>query len=131
MIVAQIRTKEIRDRIQKKCLNCSGFYKKKAQWCKIKDCPLHPFRSADGVEPIVKVTEAKLLRSIKKYCLKRCMSDQKKEVKLCPLSKCSLYDFRLGNVDYDIAVQMRLGFQCIAIPPLNYLPSPNVVSGQN
>jgi len=99
MIVSTIRTTEIRDRIQKKCLNCSGFYKKKAQWCKIKDCPLHPFRSADGVEPIVKVTEAKLLRSIKKYCLKRCMSDQKKEVKLCPLSNCSLYDFRLGKVD--------------------------------
>jgi len=99
MIVAQIRTKEIRDRIQKKCLNCSGFYKKKVQWCKIKDCPLHPFRSADSVEPMVKVTEAKLLRSIKKYCLKQCMSDQKKEVKLCPLSNCSLYDFRLGKVD--------------------------------
>ena len=99
MIVAQIRTNEIRDRIQKKCLNCSGFYKKKVQWCTIKDCPLHPFRSDDSVEPAVKVTEEKLLHSIRKYCLKRCMSDQKKEVKLCPLSKCSLYGFRLGKVD--------------------------------
>jgi hypothetical protein len=109
MTVAQIKTEVISESIQKKCLNCSGFYQKKVQWCKIKDCPLHPFRSANGIDPMVKVTGARLLRSIRNYCLKRCMSDQKKEVKLCPLSNCSLFCFRLGKVDDGVCCSNEIG----------------------
>lgn len=35
---------ELLSAIRKKCMDCSGGMRSEVQGCKIKDCPLHPYR---------------------------------------------------------------------------------------
>lgn len=36
------------------------------------------------------------IKRIREYCI-QCVADQPKEVELCPITDCPLYDFRFGN----------------------------------
>jgi len=37
------------------------------------------------------------LKSIRKYCVRSCMSGSPKEVRFCPSCDCTLYSYRFGR----------------------------------
>ncbi len=39
------------------------------------------------------------IKRIREYCI-QCVADQPKEVELCPITDCPLYDFRFGTNPY-------------------------------
>lgn len=42
------------------------------------------------------IEQSKFLKAIHKYCL-RCSCDSRNEVKLCSITDCPLYPYRMGN----------------------------------
>lgn len=41
------------------------------------------------------------IKRIREYCI-QCVADQPREVELCPITDCPLYDFRFGTNPYRI-----------------------------
>jgi hypothetical protein len=79
--------------IRKRCVDCSGGELKRVKECEFggereEECPFYPLRMGRG--------SRKTLRRIRKYCL-WCCCYQKHEVKLCPVVKCSLWEYRFGK----------------------------------
>lgn len=71
--------------VRSKCRDCGQGSVKP---CLANDCGLHNHRS--GKKGRVK------LKTIRSYCL-WCCNDQKHEIKLCTVTKCALWVYRLGK----------------------------------
>ncbi len=79
--------------IRKKCVNCSGFELKRVRECpfdgiKDEECSLYPLRMGKGSRAT--------LRRIRAYCLWCCL-EQRHEVRLCPATKCPIWEYRFGK----------------------------------
>lgn len=81
--------------IKIKCLECSNGNKKEVLNCKIKNCPLHRYRTG---EKTVEQYAEKLTKqqAIRKYCLE-CYMDNIKAVKNCIFKDCALWRYRKGK----------------------------------
>lgn len=47
------------------------------------------------------------IKRIREYCV-QCVADQPKEVELCPITDCPLYDFRFGKNPFRQKVERNL-----------------------
>jgi hypothetical protein len=73
--------------IRAKCIDCSGYDLKKVRDCRHDDCSFHPVRMGKGSRSTMK--------RIRSYCL--WCSGSKEGVRLCPSTKCPLWEYRFGR----------------------------------
>ena len=52
------------------------------------------------------------LKSVRKYCVNKCMTGQPNEVKLCQAEDCSLYGLRFGKNPYHLRVLEKIREKC-------------------
>jgi len=77
--------------IRERCLNCTAWSPKEVANCTFEDCPLHPFRTAQGQQ--VAKDRAKAIRS---YC-SSCISTE--QPSRCLVIDCPLYCYRKTTVE--------------------------------
>lgn len=77
--------------IHARCLDCSAGLVTERERCKIKDCPLHPFRNPKHT--IKRGSGLSRVKAIYEYCL-GCSGGSQTERELCVSSNCPLYPYR-------------------------------------
>lgn len=90
--------------VHARCLDCSGFIPNDRLRCKMKECPLHPFR-ASSVKP-KKGSGISRAKAVQMYCLD-CSGGSAQERMKCPSVNCPLHPYR--NAEAIRATKASLG----------------------